>query len=347
QCKFLPRYPFAKPKIQSDQSEFAVGTTWDYECLPGYFKRSFSITCLKTSKWSDAQQLCKRKPCVSPRELLHGSVLAPMGILFGSTITYSCNKGYRLIGDSSATCIISDNILTWDKDMPICESIPCESPPAISNGDFYSNDENFYYGMVVTYECHVGQNGKKLFDLVGEKSIYCTSKDNQVGIWSSPPPQCIPLVKCPKPDVANGIMESGFRRSFSLNDSVMFTCKPGFAMKGSNIVWCQPNGEWNPPLPRCFKGCLPPPHIHHGNYNKMDEEFFTVGQEVSYSCEPGYTLIGTNSVQCTSLGTWSPEAPKCQVKSCDAIPNQLLNGRVVAPPNFQLGAEVSFICDEG
>lgn len=136
------------------------------------------------------------------------------------------------------------------------KAIPCESPPAIPNGDFYGNDENFYYGMVVTYECHVGKNGKKLFDLVGEKSIYCTSKDNQVGIWSSPPPQCIPVVKCPMPDVENGIMESGFRRSFSLNDSVMFTCKPGFTMKGSNIVWCQLNGEWNPPLPRCSKGEL-------------------------------------------------------------------------------------------
>ncbi|XP_066217945.1 complement receptor type 2 isoform X3 [Saccopteryx leptura] len=347
QCKSLPSYPFAKPKVPSDQSEFAVGTSWEYECLPGYIKKSFFATCLQTSKWSDAQQYCQRKSCVSPRELLHGSVLTPMGLLFGSTITYSCDEGYRLIGDSSATCVISDTTVIWDKDMPLCESIPCKSPPPISNGDFYSNDrENFNYGMVVTYRCHVGQNGKKLFDLVGEKSIYCTSKDNQVGIWSGPPPQCINLVKCPIPKVENGIMESGYRRSFSLNDTVMFKCKPGFTMKGSTKVWCQPNSTWNP-LPMCLKGCLPPPHVHNGSYNQMDKEFFAIGQEVSYSCEPGYTLIGANTIQCTSLGNWSHMAPKCEAKSCDAIPYQLLNGHMLAPPNLQLGAEVSFVCDEG
>ncbi|XP_073740546.1 complement receptor type 2 isoform X3 [Callorhinus ursinus] len=288
------------------------------------------------------------KSCMSPGELLHGSVLIPMSVVIGSTITYSCDQGYRLIGDSSATCIISDNIVTWDKDMPLCESIPCEPPPAISNGDFYSSSrEDFFYGMVVTYKCHIGPNGKKLFDLLGEKSIYCTSKDNRVGIWSGPPPQCIPPVKCPIPEVENGIMESGFGRSFSLNDTVMFRCKPGFTMKGSNVVWCQLNSRWNPPLPKCFKGCLPPPHINHSSYNILDKQFFPIGQEVSYSCDPGYTLIGTNPIQCTSLGTWSHAAPECEAKSCDAIPNQLLNGRVVAPPNLQLGAVVSFVCDKG
>ncbi|XP_077758389.1 complement receptor type 2 isoform X2 [Canis aureus] len=347
-CKFLPRYPFAKPKLQSDLSEFAIGTSWEYECLPGYIKGSFSVTCLQSSKWSDVQQPCQRKSCRSPGELLHGSVLITTGVVFGSTITYSCDKGYRLIGDSSATCIISDNTVTWDRDMPFCESIPCEPPPAISNGDFYSSSrEDFFYGMVVTYKCHAGQNGKKLFDLLGEKSIYCTSKDNRVGIWSGPPPQCIPLVKCPIPEVENGIIESGFGRSYSLNDTVIFRCKPGFTMKGSNIVWCQPNSKWDPPLPSCFKGCLLPPHVNHGSYNNLDKEFFTIGQEVSYSCDPGYTLLGTNTMQCTSLGTWSHTAPKCEAKSCDAIPNQLLNGHVVAPPNFQLGAEVSFVCDKG
>ncbi|NP_001355694.1 complement receptor type 2 isoform X1 [Mus musculus] len=347
QCKLLPKYSFAKPSIVSDKSEFAIGTTWEYKCRPGYFRKSFIITCLETSKWSDAQQFCKRKPCMNPQEPLHGSVHINTGIEFGSTITYSCNQGYRLIGDSSATCIVSDNTVMWDNDMPLCESIPCESPPAISNGDFYSSSrDSFFYGMVVTYYCHTGKNREKLFDLVGEKSIYCTSKDNQVGIWNSPPPQCIPRVKCPMPEIENGLVESGFKHSFFLNDTVIFKCKSGFTMKGSRIAWCQPNSKWSPPLPTCFMGCLPPQNILHGDYNKKDE-FFSVGQKVSYSCNPGYTLIGTNLVECTSLGTWSNTVPTCEVKSCDAIPNHLLHGRVFLPPNLQLGAEVSFVCDLG
>ncbi|XP_028615863.1 complement receptor type 2 isoform X3 [Grammomys surdaster] len=228
------------------------------------------------------------------------------------------------------------------------KAIPCESPPAISNGDFYSSSsDSFFYGMVVTYYCHMGKNREKLFDLVGEKSIYCTSKDNQVGIWNSPPPQCIAIVKCPFPKIENGYVESGFKRSFSLNDTVIFKCKSGFTMKGSSIVWCQPNSKWSPPLPTCFRGCLPPQNILHGDYNEKDKEIFSVGQSVSYSCKPGYTLIGTNHVECTSSGTWSHAVPTCAVKSCDALPNQLLNGHVFLPPNLQLGAEVSFVCDLG
>ncbi|XP_050004090.1 complement receptor type 2 [Alexandromys fortis] len=348
QCQSLPRYTFAKPIIESDKSEFAVGTTWKYKCLPGYSGKPFVITCLKNSKWSEARQLCNRRSCTTPGDLLHGSVNISMGIKFGSTITYSCNTGYRLIGDSSATCIVSDNSLIWDTDRPTCESIPCESPPAIANGDFYrSSIDTFFYGMVVKYHCHVGKNGEKLFDLVGKESIHCTSKDNQVGIWNSPPPQCIPIVKCPLPQIENGEVESGFKHSFFLNDTVMFKCKSGFTMKGSSIVWCQPNSKWSPPLPTCFRGCLPPENIHHGDYNEKNKEFFSVGQEVSYTCEPGYNLVGTNLVQCTSFGTWSHAAPTCEVKSCDALPSQLLNGHVILPSNLQLGAEVSFVCDKG
>ncbi|KAK7796290.1 hypothetical protein U0070_008289 [Myodes glareolus] len=164
------------------------------------------------------------------------------------------------------------------------------------------------------------KNGEKLFDLVGKESIHCTSKDNQVGIWNSPPPQCIPIVKCPVPQIENGEVESGFKCSFFLNDTITFKCKLGFTMKGSSIVWCQLNRKWSPPLPTCFRGYLPPENIHHSDYKEKDKEFFSVGQEVSYTCEPGYNLIGTNLVQCTSFGTWSHAAPTCEDISWDPPP---------------------------
>lgn len=143
--------------------------------------------------------------------------------------------------------------------------ITCEPPPAIVNGDFYSSNRNvFQYATWVIYRCHTGPNGEKLFDLMGEQFLYCTSKDGQLGVWSSPPPQCISANKCTIPEVENGIRASGNRSLFSLNDMVRFRCQPGFVMKGSNTVQCQANNTWVPELPSCSRGKFHPLNLIEG-----------------------------------------------------------------------------------
>ncbi|KFO19659.1 Complement receptor type 2, partial [Fukomys damarensis] len=365
--------------VSENRSFFSLHEIVEFTCRPGFVLRGPShVRCQAQNTWGPELPSCSvEKVCDAfPDQLPHGRVLSPPNLQPGAKVSFDCDKGYRLIGKSSAECVISGSAVSWDSQPPICEhsgepwrvwaeahftrapraarhdssggkEIPCEPPPAIANADFVSTDrENFVYGMVVTYRCDLGERGKKVFELVGEPSIYCTSEDDQVGVWSGPAPQCIAPNKCTPPRVDNGVMVSENRSFFSLHEIVEFTCRPGFVLRGPSHVRCQAQNTWGPELPSCSVECQPPPKVPHGQHTPSSEDF-SPGQDVSYSCQPGFDLRGATSLHCTPQGHWSPAPPSCVAILCDIFPDQLPNGRVAFPPNHQLGAKVSFTCNEG
>uniref|UniRef100_I3NHR2 Complement component receptor 1-like protein n=1 Tax=Ictidomys tridecemlineatus TaxID=43179 RepID=I3NHR2_ICTTR len=348
QCKAPEWFPFAKPESPTDESVFPIGTPLKYECRPGYIKRRFNIICQENSVWTNAEDKCKRKTCKNPSDPLNGMVHVESDTQFGSRITYTCNTGYRLIGAPSAQCVISDTTVVWDEEAPICERIPCEPPPAIANGDFFSsNREYFLYGMVVTYRCNGADRGRKLFHLVGEPSIYCTSHDNQVGVWSGPPPQCIVPNKCTPPHVENAIMLTENRSLFSLNEMVEFGCQPGFVMKGPTRVRCQNLNKWEPELPSCSREvkCSLPQLNGLKQELKMREYHF--GDNITLECEDGYILEGNPWSQCQAEDRWNPSLAICTSRSHDALIVGICFGMIFFILSIIVPSWIIFKCKKG
>ncbi|XP_012872784.1 PREDICTED: complement decay-accelerating factor [Dipodomys ordii] len=187
-CKIPPRlnYAFLK-KEYSKQNYFPVGSIVEYECRPGYRKditKSEKLTCLPSLEWSKPTEFCQKRSCPNPGEIQNGAINIKTDILFGSSISFSCNKGFKLVGATSSYCVLTDNTVGWSDPLPECVEIYCPDPPVVKNGIMRGESNTYTYSQTVSYECTKG------FTLVGNSSLYCDIKDDDHGEWSSPPPQC-------------------------------------------------------------------------------------------------------------------------------------------------------------
>ncbi|XP_027976022.1 complement decay-accelerating factor isoform X1 [Eumetopias jubatus] len=197
-CDVPTRLLFASLKKSfTKQNYFPAGSIVEYECRPGFRRDSFfsgKLTCLQNFTWSKPDEFCKKKSCPNPGDLRHGHVSIPTDLLYGSSISFSCNEGYRLVGETSSYCSLVDRDVGWSDPFPECQEIFCPEPPEISNGFILDPRDTYVYQQTIKYRCD------ESFTLIGKNSIYCTVRGDQ-GEWSGPPPECrgspIPKVTLP------------------------------------------------------------------------------------------------------------------------------------------------------
>ncbi|GAB0200054.1 complement receptor type 1 [Grus japonensis] len=339
-CGWPPRFDFAEAPVPLKES-YAVGTVLNYKCRPGYTMARDKlphVTCLSYSNWSSDSDFCIGKSC-GPPDIANGIFHYTTDLLFGATITYTCNVGYRLVGKQSARCELKNNEVSWDN-TPYCAIIPCLPPPEIKNGQLISRDRDFTFGMAVTYSCNKG------FALIGDATIHCTMDGEFQGIWSSPAPEC-KVVRCKNPEVKNGRRLSGLGTEHTYENTVAFECNPGYLLNGSSVVTCEADNTWKPPLPTCDPiYCGPAPHFPFAELTRAVGDSSLAGTTLTYRCKPGYTTANGKSsvVTCLSDRTWSADPDFCIRQQC--TPPTIENGDVIAE-NFLFETVVTFICHPG
>ncbi|NXV92804.1 C4BPA protein, partial [Calonectris borealis] len=122
------------------------------------------------------------------------------------------------------------------------------------------------------------------------------------------------VLHCSKPaDITHGSHNGPAKEFFTPGTSVSYMCEPGFSLIGAASIYCTQSGAWSHPPPICqVVKCFHPPNITHGKLKGNISDTFFYGASVSYSCSPGYSLVGNAFISCTVSGTWSQPPPRCE-----------------------------------
>ncbi|XP_027975857.1 C4b-binding protein alpha chain isoform X1 [Eumetopias jubatus] len=330
-CGPPPNLYFASLTTELNETHFNTGTILKYTCRPGYSKVNFAsqVVICQRNTWR-YNEFCVKKRCRNPGELQNGKVISKTDHFFGSQLEFVCSEGYILIGPATSYCEIQDKGVDWSDPLPQCIIAKCKPPPDISNGRHSGGDEDFYtYGSSVTYKCDPN------FSMIGKASISCTVENKTIGVWNPSPPTCKKII-CPKPEVKNGNVISGFRTIYTYQNSMVFDCKEGFILKGSSLIHCGENNDWDPPPPICELNSCPDlpniPNAYWETYNNRvptKERLYNIGTVLRYKCYSGYEPAsdGPTTVTCQRNLTWTPHIG-CK-EMCCPIPD-LENGEIIS-----------------
>ncbi|NXX86751.1 CR2 protein, partial [Urocolius indicus] len=358
-CDPPPRLASAelKPHYQA-RTTFPSKSMVAYVCRPGYsrnFLAQNTLVCGSDGTWHGSRDFCTPKLCTYPGEPDNGRLTLQLNqnFSFGSVVNFTCNTGYRLIGESQIRCVIQGGGVTWDRDVPFCEPIPCAPPPEIANGEHTgAGKELFHYGASVTYSCHAAKRGERPFSLVGDASIFCTTTDNVNGVWSKPAPQC-KVVTCEPPRLQDGQLLSRYQFHYNYRDTVLFDCNFRYSLNGSDVSSCGQDGLWDPPLPLCQRSsCDDPPDVRNAVKAKLAGNLFPVDTVVTYECREGHkfsTGETTQHIKCLPDFTWTETPQPCERIRCPSadISSVRLLHEWEAKESYVFGDRLEVGCEDG
>ncbi len=314
-----------------DGSSTEYGSRVRYQCNdPGYTIIGNEIRfCTEDATWNGTDPSCELFNCIDPGHLHNGQRKGD-DFTYGSSVSYECDNGYYLLGDSIITC---GNDMTWNSSVtPTCNPVSCSDPSIPTNGRM---GNEFKYQTIVYYTCDSG------YELVGDDVIKCQADQ----IWNGSLPTCVPISCGTLVAPDNGLQIGNATYTFA--SIVEFNCNSGYYLTGPSVLQCMANSNWDHTVPDCLPvSCEPPPVPNNGSIVGYDSNvYYSYSRSIVYQCDEGYFLNGSNVSTCQADRKWSDSVPEC-IELCEEF--EFLNG-IKTPSDTPLipGTIIQLSCTNG
>ncbi|NXN98933.1 LYAM3 protein, partial [Rhinopomastus cyanomelas] len=355
-CAWLSPPDWGQLSCSHSHGFFAFRATCTFACRTGFvLKGSESRECTAIGTWTGDDPHCEAITCpvLSAPDKgqlncshLHGD------FTFGSTCTFSCQMGFVLEGPESRECTAAG---TWTGDAPHCKAITCPvlSTPHWGQLNCSHLHGDFTFGSTCTFSCQTG------FVVEGPESRECTA----AGTWTGDDPHC-EAVSCAwlSPPDWGQLSCSHSHGFFAFRATCTFACRTGFVLKGSESRECTAIGTWTGDAPHCEGSrlkcvsvpaaitcpVLSTPHWGQLNCSHLYGDF-ALGSTCTFSCQTGFVLTGSDSLECTAMGIWTGDTPQCKAISCPVLdpPTRGQLSCFHVHENFTYNSSCTFSCEEG
>ncbi|CAD6196273.1 unnamed protein product [Caenorhabditis auriculariae] len=182
----------------------------------------------------------------------------------------------------------------------LCQSKPkfCTSPGVGEATRVVFSSHSYAIGTACYYSCEDG------YELEGAKQREC----GENGRWSGSIPNCyrkscgdLPQWKYGKVRLLN--------KTTLYQSEVEYECLSGWKLVGEQRRSCQSDGKWSGEEPVCQQvDCGRPSQIANG---RVDFTSTTFESQANYTCQPGFRVIGPETVLCSERAHWEPSTPFC------------------------------------
>ncbi|XP_064610894.1 sushi, von Willebrand factor type A, EGF and pentraxin domain-containing protein 1-like [Liolophura sinensis] len=244
----------------------------------------------------------------------------------GASVYFECDSGYTLQGSDKRTCGPND---VWDGVIASCPPSACPELPHPENGRRVGN--SLQVSSTVSFECNLG------YTLYGSEQRTC-QPDEQ---WDGQTAYC-QVSECPElPNPENGYRVGSARQ---VGDTVSFSCNLGYTLQGSQQRTCQINKVWDGETSYCYVSLCP--QLPYPENGRRIGDNYQVNDTVSFECNVGYTLHGSQQRTCQPNKVWDGETSHCYESLCDQLPAPE-HGHLEGDLHRHIGDKVSLECMEG
>ncbi|XP_052833673.1 sushi, von Willebrand factor type A, EGF and pentraxin domain-containing protein 1 [Octopus bimaculoides] len=182
----------------------------------------------------------------------------------------------------------------------------CKQPQKVDQGSVQVAGNTT--GSNALYSCNIGYN------LKGENERVCLG----TGDWSGANPKCEKIV-CDRPKMPTNGRVSGTRHTF--DNRVRYSCNHGYQLVGSNMSYCNLNGLWSNPPPKCLEIVCDAPVVSKHTHVSSTKKVYKPRDQISFFCSKGYRILtGHSSITCQLDGSWDKSIPSCDETYCSNIP---------------------------